>query len=165
MRICDGSYLKALRKEVEWARKALPSEVAKAIDSEIEAIKKQGGSGPWYSTRVIAKAFNISHPAVTARASPAHLGFQGSLPECGRFKYGDWLEACGVNKDTNSYHTWPHPSMAIEALDLAHHLERYTPSHNNQGGQRYIDKRRREHGNDRNGHYGAHGVSGAEVRR
>ena len=158
MRICDGSYLKALRKEVEQARKALPSEVAKAIDLEIEAIKAQGGNGPWYSTRVMAKAFNMTHSAMSNRYTLIHLGFQGSLPKCGYFRYGDWFEACGVNKDTYVYRTWPHPKMAKEALDLAHHLERYTPRHYNNGGQRYIDKRRREHGNDRNGHYGAHGV-------
>ena len=158
MRICDVSYLKALRRKVQQARKALPPEVAKAIDLEIEEIKAQGGSGPWYSVQTIARAFNCTNHAVQLRTWNNSRGFQGSLPRCGWYLYGDWFEACGVNKDTRAYRTWPHPTTAMEALDLAHHLERYTPRHHNTSAQRYIDKRRIEHGNDRNGHYGTHGV-------
>ena len=158
MRICDVSYLKALRRKVQQARKALPPEVAKAIDLEIEEIKAQGGTGPWYSRSVTAEAFNLSYAAVENRTRLGHPGFQGSLPRDGRYLYGDWFEACGVNKDTRRYRTWPHPDMAIEALDLAHHLERYTTTYPKGGAQNYIDKRRIEHGIDRNGHYGSHGV-------
>ena len=64
-----------------------------------------------------------------------------------------------MNKSNPTYRTWPHPDMAIEALDIAHHWERYRPHCNkNPGAQNYIDKRRLEHGNDRNGHYGTDGV-------
>ena len=52
------------------------------IDSEIEEIKKQGGSGPWYSATVISKAFNIHPGTVHSRTyDRANHGFQGSLPE------------------------------------------------------------------------------------
>ena len=125
MRICDTGYLKALRRKVQQARKALPPEVAKAIDLEIEEIKAQGGDGPWYSSATIGKAFNVSRNDIVHRTNLGATAFQGSLPTCGPFLYGDWFEACGVNKDTRYYRTWPYPAMAIEALDLAHHLDRY----------------------------------------
>ena len=166
MIICDASYLKALRQEVKQARQALPPQVAEEIDLEIEKIKAQGGTGPWYSSPTIAKAFNLTITSVAGRARLGSHAYQGSLPKCGWYLYGDWFEACGVNKDTVKYRTWPHPKMAKEALDLAHHWERYRPPQLRViYAQSFLDTRRIEHGNDRSGHDGSHGVTDAQVRR
>ena len=164
--ICDASYLKALRQEVKQARQALPSQVAEEIDLEIEKIKAQGGTGPWYSRPTIAKAFNVSHSTVKSRTLLGQVRYQGSLPRYAWWLYGDWFEATTVNKDTYFYRTWPHPNMAKEALDLAHHLERYRAPRKSRDNyaQSFLDKRRIKHGNDRSGHYGTHGVTGTKVQ-
>ena len=166
MIICEVRYLKALRQEVKQARQALPSQVAEEVDLEIEEIKAQDEDGPWYSRGVMAKAFNLNWTAVKNRTTLNHDAFQGSLPRYGKYLYGDWFEACTVNKDTLKYRTWPHPDMAKEALDLAHHLERYRDSKlkGTFYAQSLLDKRRSEHGNDRSGHYGPYELTGAKVR-
>ena len=167
MRICGGSYLKALRKETEQARGVLPLEVVEEIDRDIETIKAQDEEGgPWYSRSVIGKAFNVPYHSMVCRTVLGQRAFQGSLPRYGKYAYGDWFEACTVNKETPKYRTWPHPDMAKEALDLAHHLERYRAPRKSRDNyaQSFLDKRRIEHGNDRSGHYGTHGVTGAKVQ-
>ena len=148
MIVCDRSYLRELERRKKAARKAIPEEVADAIDLEIETIEAQGDA--WYGVIVIGLAFRIRF--VRFRIYHRKPGFQGNLPMLPVGKppsYATWFGACSVNKDTKGYRTWVNPDDAIEALKVSHRLHRYENITNSRRGryaQHRIDKWRIEHG-------------------
>ena len=112
---------------MQAARKALPEDVANAIDREIDAVEAL--ENPSYSTRVITVAFRLSGNSLSNRINSYdnRQGFQGHLHKCDHtgLRYGDWFAAVSVNKDTATYRTWQDPDDAIIALKISHRLCRY----------------------------------------
>ena len=161
MIICDHTYLKELERRMKRVRWMLPLEVADAIDCEIEAIEAQGD--PWYSKKVMADAFRITHKTLGSRTNqyPSALGvtFQGHLPSLplrhngAALYYGTWFDAASVNKDTFMVKTWRTPDEMIVALSISHRLHRYQnwmkQNHGARCGQNLIDKWRIENGNEK----------------
>ena len=151
MLVCDGHYRRTLRARKQAARKALPVDVAEAIDKEIDAIEALGD--PWYSTRVITVAFRLAKNSLSNRTNSHDYrqGFQGHLHKCDDIglRYGNWFTAVSVNKDTARYRSWQNPEDAIAALRISHRLCRYEygkPSGND--SQTKIDQWRLENGNN-----------------
>ena len=150
MIVCDRQYLRKLAARMKAARKALPPEVAEAIDLEIEA----RGSGRPLVRRAdnqVGVSAYIDRNVRSDTQRPARPGFfQGNLPKAPVGKagmlYGTWFDAMAVNKDTRSYRTWANPDEAIEALWVSHRLHRYE-RRNPRSGQIRLDQWRIEHGN------------------
>ena len=103
------------------ARKLLHDDVAGVIDAEIEAIEATGRSLVFDDRYCVGKCPHQreqplwAYPAVSFEGT--HYLPRHTCPVCRTLAlhYGDWLEACSVNKDTHMYRTWPNPDDAIKA--------------------------------------------------
>ena len=115
MIVCDRALMQSLRKEAHDLRRNLDPAVAAAIDEHITLADSNGE--PWYSTKVVSRAFGVR---LNNRTVSNTHSFQGHLRKAApSLKYATLLLAVLTNKATRGYLPWKTFEDAEEALKLS----------------------------------------------